>query len=187
MIEFSNVTFAYKGKKENVLENFSLSVKKGERLHLSAPSGKGKTTVLRLITGLERAKKGEVSIRENAKISVVFQEDRLIPSQTVFKNVSLFSGDEKAKELLSKLGLWQVKDSYPNELSGGMKRRLALARALSKNFDILLLDEAFNGLDEENLIKAVKVVEEYLKDKTLILISHSDKEAQLLKAKTVYL
>ncbi len=187
MIKFSNVTFSYRGKKENVLENFSLSAEKGERLHLSAPSGKGKTTVLRLIAGLEKAKKGEVSIKENAKISVVFQEDRLIPTQTVEKNVSLFSDTEKAEELLDKLGLSEVKEALPASLSGGMKRRVALARALAKDFDILLLDEAFNGLDEDNLINAVKVVEEYLAGKTLILVSHSAAEAQLLKAKTVYI
>lgn len=185
MINFRNVTFAYRGSRENVLENFSLSVKRGERIHLSAPSGKGKTTVLRLIMGLEKAKKGSISIDEDIKISAVFQEDRLIPTQTVEKNIALFSSQEKAKELLSKLGLSQVANSYPDELSGGMRRRAALARALSKDFDLLLLDEAFNGLDEETLLNTIRVVEEYLENRTLIIISHHDKEAKRLQAKTV--
>lgn len=187
MIKFNNVTFSYKGERKNVLDNFSLNIKEGERVHISAPSGKGKTTLLRLITGLEKAKKGNIEIRENAKISVVFQEDRLIPTLSVLKNVALFSNPDKAKEILCRLSLCDELEHYPDELSGGMKRRVALARALSKDFDILILDEAFNGLDEETFKNAVEVVEECLKDKTLILISHREEESKVLKAKTVYL
>lgn len=183
MIEFKNVTFAYKGSKENVLENFSLSVSKGDRVWLSGASGKGKTTVLRLIMGLERPKRGSIHISESAKISAVFQEDRLIPFVSVKKNISLFSNEQKAEELLSKLGLADCGDMSVEELSGGMKRRVALARALSKEFDILILDEAMNGLDDDAKKVAAQVINRYTKDKTLITVTHNKEEAQLLLSK----
>ena len=187
MILFKDVTFSYKGKKENVLEKFSLNINKGDRIHISAPSGKGKTTVLRLILGLEKAKKGEITVDKDLTFSVVFQEDRLIPTESALGNVALFSSEEKAKDILCELGLCEVLNSMPSELSGGMKRRVALARALSKDFDVLILDEAFNGLDDDTMEKAVCVVEKYLNDKTLILVSHKEEEAKALKAKTAYL
>ncbi len=185
MIKFENVTFSYKGEKKKIFENFSLYIKEGQRIHLTGASGKGKTTLLRLIAGLEKAKKGSVKIKDNAKISVVFQEDRLIDFVSVKKNISLFSSNEKAEELLCELGLEDCSYMSVDELSGGMKRRVALARALSKDFDILLLDEAFNGLDEETLFNVCDVVNRYTKDKTVILVSHHEKEAQLLCAERV--
>ncbi len=182
MIRLDNITFSYKGEKEKIFENFSLHINEGEKIHLSAPSGKGKTTLLRIIAGLEKVKKGSVKIKDNAKISVVFQEDRLIPFVSVKKNVSLFSSDERAEKLLYELGLKEYEDISVDELSGGMKRRVALARALSKDFDILLLDEAFNGLDGETLLKVCEVVNRYTENKTVILVSHHEEEAKLLFA-----
>ena len=187
MIELSNVTFSYKGSKENVLKDFSLEIKEGQRIWLSGASGRGKTTVLRLIMRLEKAKKGKIKINDEAKISAVFQEDRLIPFISVEKNISLFSDEEKARKLLFELGLKDTAQMSVNELSGGMKRRVALARALSKDFDILLLDEALNGLDEETKNKTAQVINKYTKNKTVIFVSHSETEAQLLNAKEIKL
>ncbi len=187
MIEFENVTFSYKGSKENVLNDFSLCVRQGERIWLSGASGRGKTTVLRLIMGLEKAKKGRLKINEEAVISAVFQEDRLIPFISAEKNISLFSNEEKAKKLLSQLGLNDTAHMSVDELSGGMKRRVALARALSKDFDILLLDEALNGLDEETKKITAEVINEYTENKTVIFVSHSEKEAELLNTKEIKL
>lgn len=185
MINIENITFSYKGEKKKIFENLSLHIKEGQRVHLTGASGKGKTTLLRLISGLERAKKGSVKIKDNAKISVVFQEDRLIPFVSVKKNISLFSSEEKAEELLSELGLEDCGEMNIDELSGGMKRRVAIARALSKDFNILLLDEAFNGLDEKTLVNVCDVVNRYTENKTVILVSHHEKEAQLLCAESV--
>ena len=185
MIEFENVTFSYKGSKENVLKDFSLCVRQGERIWLSGASGRGKTTVLRLIMGLEKAKIGKVKTNEEAIISAVFQEDRLIPFVSVEKNIALFSNEEKAKNLLSELGLRGTENMLIDELSGGMKRRVALARALSKDFDILLLDEALNGLDEETKKITAKVINKYTENKTVIFVSHSEKEAELLNTKEI--
>lgn len=180
MIEFKNVTFAYKGSNENVLKDFSLKINRGEKVWLSGPSGKGKTTVLRLIMGLEKPKKGTVSVCASAKISAIFQEDRLIPFVSVKKNISLFSDDEKAETLLFKFGLSDCGDMTVDSLSGGMKRRVALARALSKEFDILILDEAMNGLDPDTAEMTAQVIEEYCKEKTIIFVSHHKEQAQRL-------
>lgn len=187
MIKFKNVTFNYKGSKENILKDFSLYIKEGEKIWLSGASGRGKTTVLRLIMGLEKAKKGKVIINNNAKISAVFQEDRLIPFVNAQKNISLFSTQEKAEELLFELGLDDAGKMFEDELSGGMKRRVALARALSKDFNILLLDEALNGLDEQTKKITAQVINKYTQNKTVIFVSHSKEEAELLNAKEVKL
>ena len=185
MIELKNVTFAYKASKKNVLTDFSMHIEKGERVWLSGASGKGKTTILRLIMGLEKPKKGVVHIKENAKISVVFQEDRLIPFVTVKKNISLFSNDEKAEELLLKLGLHGCSDMTVDALSGGMKRRVAIARALAREFDVLILDEAMNGLDSDTAEKTAQVIKEICKDKTIIFVSHQEDQAKLLCEKQI--
>ncbi len=187
MIEFKNVTFSYKGSKENVLKDFSLFVNKGDKIWISGVSGKGKTTLLRLIMGLEKAKKGKVEIDPKAKISAVFQEDRLLPNLTVEKNISLFSNEETAKTLLFELGLKGTENMKIDQLSGGMKRRVALARALSKDFDLLLLDEALNGLDEKTKKITASVINKYTENKTVIFVSHSSEEADLLNAKKVHL
>lgn len=180
MITFENVTFSYKGSKQRVLNNFSLNIKKGESVWLSGASGKGKTTLLRLIMGLERVTKGNLKISDGAKISAVFQEDRLIPYVSVKKNISLFSSDAAATDLLSRLGIEECADMSVDELSGGMKRRVAVARALSREFDILILDEALNGLDAETAEKTAEVIKEKSRGKTVIFVTHNPEQAQML-------
>ena len=184
MISLNNVTFYYNSR-HKVLKDFSLNINRGDRVCLSGASGCGKTTVLRLIMGLQTPKKGSVELLKQAKISVVFQEDRLIPTKTVLQNVALFSNDEKALEMLKLLGINEVADEYPVALSGGMKRRVALARALAHDFDILILDEAFTGLDSNTLENCLKVTDKVLADKTLVMVTHQDYIAESLKAKTV--
>ncbi len=183
MIEFKNVTFAY-GEKQ-VLTNFSLKIESGERVCLFGESGKGKTTLLRLICGLERPQAGEITGIDKNRFSVVFQEDRLLNNLTVLENVCLVGKSDKAKELLCGLGLEDCFNKKPEELSGGMRRRVAIARALCSEFDVLLLDEAFNGLDEDRIKDTAKLILEETKGKTVIMITHSLEQAQLLKAKIV--
>ncbi len=184
MIKLSNVTFAYK-KGENVIKDLTLHIKKGERVHITGESGIGKTTVLRLIMGLEKPQKGTVDIADGAKISAVFQENRLIPTLDAIGNVSLFSNTEKAREILTKLGLSEDMASLPAELSGGMKRRVALARALARESDILILDEAMTGLDTANRERVAAVINEYALGRTVVCVTHDQKEAELLNAKDV--
>lgn len=187
MITFENVFFSY-NRKTPVLSGFSLGISEGSRICLLGPSGKGKTTVLRMALGLLKPDRGTVSIREGAKPSAVFQEDRLIPWKTVLENVSLFSEDEKkASEMLCSLGLNDVLDSYPQELSGGMKRRVSLARALCHPYDYLVLDEPFTGLDESTKEICMNIVDLELAGRPLLFSTHDPREAAALRAQIITL
>ena len=185
MIKFNNVTFGY-GKKA-VLQNFNLEIKDGENVCLFAPSGFGKTTILRLIMGLEKVKSGSIEGIKDKKISVTFQEDRLLNHKTVLQNMELFGGTDNAEEILEALNIIDTKDLYPNNLSGGMARRAAIARALNYKADIYIFDEPFNGIDSENIEKTAKIILEKTKDKTVIIVTHSLYEAELLNARIINL
>ena len=183
MLKINNLTFSYGDK--SIFNNFSLNIKNGEKIWLSAPSGFGKTTLIKLILGLLKAQSGEI-ITGNITPSVVFQENRLLPFYTVMQNIELVGGDkQKAKEILYALGINETENLYPSALSGGMKRRAAIARALSVPFDLLILDEAFNGIDEKNLQTACDCIKKFTIDKTVILITHNPEEAELLNAKKI--
>lgn len=183
MISFKNVSFSY-GKKK-ILTDFSLDIKYGDRICLFAPSGFGKTTLLRLIMGLETVKKGSLEGVKGKTVSAVFQEDRLIPQKTVFQNLALF-GDERAiTEALEALGISDAANLYPSELSGGMARRAAIARALVRDADIYLFDEPFNGIDKENLLKTAEFILKKTMGKTFIAVTHSREEADKLKTEII--
>ena len=146
-IKLRNVTFSYKDTP--VLKNFSLTVNKGEVVALQGESGSGKTSIARLVLGLEKVEQGSVSAPN--KISAVFQEDRLFPTLSVRKNISIVSsGVDKTDYLLKKANLESVADKKLWQLSGGMKRRVAILRAINYGGDAIILDEPFNGLDAEN-------------------------------------
>lgn len=155
-------------------------------------SGCGKTTLLRIIAGLDKKYSGKIEYGNIKKISYVFQEPRLLPACTVLENVTLPLGNspeatEKAKNILKKVGLENDMDSYPDSLSGGMKTRVSIARALAYDGDILLLDEAFNGLDEKNAETVMDIVAEYAKNKPCIAVSHNRSHLDYLKANVIYL
>ncbi|MBE6797374.1 MAG: ABC transporter ATP-binding protein [Ruminococcaceae bacterium] len=178
MISFKDVNFAY-GKKE-ILKSFSLQINDGDRICFFAPSGFGKTTVLRLIMGLENPKSGELTGLDKKKISAVFQEDRLLPDKTVKQNIELFANNRDIEKVMLKLGLDNALLLYPDELSGGMARRVAIARALCRDADIYIFDEPFNGIDQKNIEKTAQLIREVTKDKTVLLVTHDRDEAELL-------
>ena len=160
---------------------------------LLGPSGSGKTTLLRILSGLDREFEG--TVETEGTVSCVFQEDRLIPTLSAFENVFLVCGDrEKTERLLMQTGLsggesgkendW---NKYPGELSGGMNRRVALARALAFPHDVLLLDEPFSALDPATKSKVVDLVARTEKGKLLLLVTHDESEAESLGCECVRL
>ena len=184
MLKINNISFSYDNKQ--IFKDFSLDINDGDRICLFGESGCGKTTLIRLIANLEKPQKGEIT--NNKTISYCFQENRLLPFKSVLENITLYGADEnKAIEILTNLGLEDAENYNISELSGGMERRVALARALAQNFDVLLLDEPFTGLDENNITVASNVINEYLGNKTLILVTHSKDEAEKLGCKLVEL
>lgn len=184
MITFNNVSFKYKNSKE-IINNISFDIQSGDRICISGPSGSGKTTILRLIMGLEKPKKGSIERKENITFSASFQEDRLIPLKSAIENVALFSDYDKASTFLCELGLCEEKEKLPEELSGGMKRRVSLARALAHNSDVLILDEAFTGLDSNTKKLCIECIEEHINGRTLIMITHDKEEATALGCRII--
>lgn len=183
MIKFESVTFKYRNTDE-IIKDLSFEMKKGERICFFGASGSGKSTVTRLIMGLEKAKKGVIE-KDDVTFSVSFQEDRLIPNKTAKENVALFSSKTLAEQLLSELGLSDAKDKLPSELSGGMKRRVSLARALAHESDVLILDEALTGLDSGTKQLCLDTIEKHLNDRALVLVTHEKSEAQQLGCKII--
>ena len=166
-----------------VLKDFSAAFDVG--IHgISAPSGSGKTTLLRIIAGLEDADSGEIT--GGGKISMDFQEPRLLPWLSTEKNAAISERKNGlASEILCELGLSDERDKLPKKLSGGMQNRVALARALSCEFDTLLLDEPFTGLDAECSEKALLTVKRYAKEKCVLLVTHDKKTLSMLDSVTV--
>ena len=152
ILHLENVSFRYPTAAENAIDGVSLRVQSGEFVVVCGESGCGKTTLLRLILGLETPDGGEIA-GVPARRAAVFQEDRLCPQLTALENVLLISGRKKereARDMLARLGLGESLAVPAAELSGGMRRRCALARALCAEFDLLVFDEPFKGLDEAN-------------------------------------
>lgn len=180
-IELRDITKSF--GKNAVIKNFSLTIEKGERSALVSYSGSGKTTLFRIIAGLDKRFEGERKV--DGIVAFMFQEDRLFEHSTVLENVTAVSDRNKeiASEILIKLGLSDYLHSYPDSLSGGQRRRVALARALFYDGDVVLLDECFTGLDSETREATAKVINEFTAGKTLLLITHDREEAKLLDCK----
>lgn len=146
---------------------------------VTGQSGSGKTTLSRIILALEKPDKGNIIIRENTTFSVLFPENRLLPTATALQNVMFVYPDEKkAMDLFKTIKLSGSELLYPMELSSGMQRRVALARALIFPCDLLILDEPFTGLDQTLKEHIAKVLLEYSKKIPILILSH---ERELLK------
>jgi len=174
MIEVKNIVKSY--GVNIVLGGISFTVPDCGIHGIFGPSGCGKTTLLRLIAGLEKADSGEITGTEGKKIAFVFQEDRLIPSCTALKNVSLVSDEETALKYLKLLHLEDALDKYPDEMSGGMCRRVAIARALACGGDILILDEPFKGIETELKNEVQGIVKEYAETHPVLFVTHDEDE-----------
>ena len=191
-------------RKENVkvLDNINLNVKKGSFVSIVGPSGCGKSTLLYLVAGLDKADKGDIRVDGNLVTKpgpervVVFQEAGLFPWLTVLENVTYGLNlkkipKEKAKakalDVLKMVHLSRYVNSYPHELSGGMKQRVSIARALVMEPDILLMDEPFSALDEQTrMVLHKELLEIWRKTKvTIFFITHNIREAVLLSEEVV--
>ena len=187
-IKAKNLCFSYVD--QPVLQNVCIELTADQPVVLLGGSGMGKTTLLRILAGLMKADAGEIEgIDKNTRIAVMYQEDRLFPHLTVYKNLKLIRPGvtrEEAAGLLAELNLEAaVLDQLPRELSGGMRRRIALARALLFEADLVLMDEPFQGLDLDTRRMALTAVKKWTKGRPTLLISHEPEDGPALGAKTL--
>ena len=186
-ISLTRVSKAYGNPPVPVLTDVSLELAPGITC-LMGPSGIGKTTLARILAGLIKPDSGTVSGMAGKNISYVFQEDRLLESETALSNALFVTPNAKkyeteAKHLLTQAGLADSLNKKAAELSGGMKRRVALCRALIANGDLLILDEPFKGLDESLKPSVISLVQQHAlfdKNRITLCITHDPAEAEQL-------
>ncbi len=196
VLEVKNISKKYQNQEGEVLalKNVNFRVKQGEFVSIIGPSGCGKSTLLSIIAGLEEKTTGEIYIEGekvegiSPKIGYMLQRDCLLEWKTVFSN-TMFGLEVKGKkntenkeyveELLKKYNLYEFKDKYPSELSGGMRQRVALIRTLAVKPKILLLDEAFSALDYQTRIMVTNDIYSILRKEkiTALIVTHDISEA----------
>ena len=196
ILELKDISKKYQSKKGEILaiDNINMRVKEGEFVSIIGPSGCGKSTLLSIISGLEEKTTGEIYIEGekiegiSAKIGYMLQKDCLLEWRTIWSNVVLglelkgkINEENKnyVENLLKKYNLYDFKDKYPSELSGGMRQRAALIRTLAVRPKILLLDEAFSALDYQTRIMVTNDIYNILRKEgiTAIIVTHDISEA----------
>ncbi len=181
MLEIKSISKSFGDKV--IFENASFSFPSCGIFCINGVSGRGKTTLLKMIAGIEKPDSG--SIAKSGSVSLMFQEDRLLPWLTVYENIACVMPKKdknkrgKIEALLCDLGLCGAEAEMPENLSGGMKRRVAFARALFLSPDILLLDEPFVGLDSDTKSLLVEKIKKYSKQHLVLLVTHSVEEQKL--------
>ncbi len=185
MINVSNLT-KYYGKK-CVFDDLSLTLSTHAWHHLDGASGLGKTTLLRILAGIEGYDSGTITGLETSRVSMVFQENHLVESLSVWSNIVLphlpAIPPDFQKTLAAHLlavGLDMPLDTPIHTLSGGMKRRVALLRALCVPADVLLLDEPFTGLDYATKCQVIAFLKQHTQNKTVIIATHAQEDYALL-------
>lgn len=189
IVEVNKLTknFYTKEGEIEVLKDISFTLNYGEIIALLGPSGCGKSTILNILTNLLDPTSGEVKI--NGSVGYMFQKDHLLEWRSIMDNITLGleimhkkddkSSMDRIERLLNTYGLWDFRNMYPKELSGGMRQRVALIRTLSVNPDILLLDEPFSALDYQTRLMVNDDVYKIIKQekKSVILVTHDISEA----------
>lgn len=208
-IDIGNLNFKYSGSKAHTLNNVSFSLDKGDILAILGESGGGKSTVLRLIAGLETPLSGRMTVDnkvifddktfippEKRGVGMVFQDYALFPHMTVDENIKfgLMSLNKKEKEIrvgemLQLVNLQDFRNRYPHELSGGQQQRVAIARALAPKPSVLLLDEPFSNLDAHLKSKIREEMKEILNKAgiTAIFVTHDKEDVKSIADKVVVL
>lgn len=187
ILKVENITKRYQAKNGEIeaLKDITFSIKKGEFVSIIGPSGCGKSTILSILAGLEEKTSGKVIC--DKEIGYMLQKDNLLEWRTIYQNVIFGLEIKKMKtkenenyviELLKKYHLYEFKNKYPSQLSGGMRQRAALIRTLARKPEILLLDEAFSALDYQTRIMVTKDIYEILKKEhiTTLMVTHDISE-----------
>lgn len=198
VLKVQNVSKKYQAVNGEVtaIKDISFSINEGEFVSLIGPSGCGKSTMLSIIAGLEEKTSGEIQI--DGEIGYMLQKDSLLEWLTIYKNVmfGLEIRNLKTTEnvqyvdnLLKKYGLYEFKNKYPNQLSGGMRQRAALIRTLAIKPKILLLDEAFSALDYQTRIMVTKDIYDILRNEgiTALIVTHDISEAISMSDRVIVL
>ena len=206
VLKLENISKIYQAKngETEAVNNINFSVNEGEFVSIIGPSGCGKSTILSIVAGLENKTNGKIyidgveTVDVSSKIGYMLQKDSLLEWRTIYKNV-LFGleithkktkeNEEYVKDLLKKYNLYEFKDKYPTQLSGGMRQRVALIRTLAIRPEILLLDEAFSALDYQTRIMVTKDIYNILKNEniTTVMVTHDISEAISMSDKVVVL
>lgn len=198
VLELKNVSKKYQAKNGEVeaLKNISFQVNEGEFVSIIGPSGCGKSTLLSIIAGLEPKTSGEITV--TGGLGYMLQKDSLLEWKNIYDNVTFGleinhqktkENEEYVKDLLKKYGLYEFKDKFPNQLSGGMRQRAALIRTLAISPKILLLDEAFSALDYQTRIMVTNDIFQILKNEniTALIVTHDISEAISMSNRVVVL
>ena len=195
MIELRDVSFSYDNKL--IINNLSLNIKKGDKIGIMGESGCGKSTLLRLMAGLYRADKGTVTVDGESdpqdisrKVAVVMQSPMLLPL-SIYDNITMGHKypDSHVEKVVKMARLSSWIETLPegihtylgdraDELSGGQAQRIAIARAMCKNSEVLLLDEPASALDSENSASVLEAIMEYATDKTVVHVTHQAKHLE---------
>ncbi len=192
-LTLKNISKKFDGR--TVLDNFSYCFKERGIVAILGASGVGKTTLLRIILGIDKKYAGEISTSKPLKFSAAFQEHRLLPNLTALQNVAELAFDKpteedfkSSEEMLSHLGFSDDEMSlYPHQLSGGMKQRVSLARAFMREGDILVLDEPTKELDKNLTRIILDDIKEYSKHKLVIVVSHINGDISYLAPEIINL
>ncbi|MCI8272926.1 MAG: ABC transporter ATP-binding protein [Clostridia bacterium] len=198
ILEVKDICKTYQAENGEIqaLKDISFEVKDGEFISIIGPSGCGKSTLLSIISGLEGKTSGETYI--DGKLGYMLQKDNLLEWRTIYKNVLLGleiqknctqENKEYVIDLLKKYGLYEFKDKYPMQLSGGMRQRVALIRTLAIRPNILLLDEAFSALDYQTRLMVTEDIYKILKNEniTALMVTHDISEAISMSDRVVVL
>ncbi|MEW8993918.1 ABC transporter ATP-binding protein [Clostridium sp.] len=205
-IEIKNVYMNYHtlSAETVALKDINFTVEGGEFVSIVGPSGCGKSTILNIVSGLIKASSGDILVDGRVqegysnKIGYMFQKDQLFEWLTVLQNVSIglkikkmMNEDAKIKleKLLRNYNLWEFKDHYPRQLSGGMRQRVALIRTLALDPEVLLLDEPFSALDYQTRLNVSDEIYEIIKNegKTAIMVTHDISEAVSMSSRVMVL
>lgn len=206
VLKMENISKTYQAKNGEIeaLKNVNLNVYEGELLSIIGPSGCGKSTLLSIIAGLEPKTSGKLYIDGeettgiSQKIGYMLQKDSLLEWRSIYRNVMFgleirrIKNEENrayVEELLKKYNLYEFKDKYPSQLSGGMRQRVALIRTLAIRPRILLLDEAFSALDYQTRLMVTKDIYEIIKNEnvTTLMVTHDISEAISMSDRVVIL